>query len=438
MTARRVGLRLEQPHQAAHQLFETVGLENGRFDRGNARFLAEFPHILPGILQIHFGSHDDARPLQQSGIALPEFVEQRPVILHGAASLLPAHVDDEHEHLGALDMAHELVAEPGSLVGILDDAGNIRNPEARKLLGQHHRADDGPERREVIGRDFRVSGGDFAQQGGFSGTGEPDQPHIGQEGKIEPEAHILAGLAGGKFARRLMRGGFKMQITDAALSAFRREQLLSVMQNFAEFAARLFVLHACPERNGNLDVAPIRAMLIASAPGTAVGGAAFRRIVNGDERIDILITHQVNVTAPTPIAAVRTAFGLELFTPEGIGTIAAGTGDCVQDARINKGTGFHNALVRTKQKRGQDVRIREAATSCAPTKRAFATTVTKTRKDGGVNRSRTDLKGFAVLCLAAWLSRREPEVRQIIAEPLSPPQAKKAEPGCVIITVTEK
>ena len=39
-------------------------------------------------------------------------------------------------------------------------------------------------------------------------------------------------------------------------------------------------------------------------------------------------------------------------------------------------------------------------------------------KNGGANRSRTDLKGFAVLCLTAWLSR--PKTPIIIAKPFLP------------------
>ncbi len=41
-------------------------------------------------------------------------------------------------------------------------------------------------------------------------------------------------------------------------------------------------------------------------------------------------------------------------------------------------------------------------------------------KSGGANRSRTDLKGFAVLCLAAWLSR----LKTPISIPHPPPHCK--------------
>ena len=72
-------------------------------------------------------------------------------------------IDDVHEHARTLEMREELVTEPGTLGGALDQTRNVCDDELAAVR-RVDRAEDRLERRERIVGDLRLRVGDAREQ----------------------------------------------------------------------------------------------------------------------------------------------------------------------------------------------------------------------------------------------------------------------------------
>ena len=85
-----------------------------------------------------------------------------------------------------------------------------------RIVVHLHHAQIGLERGERIVGDLGPRRGDARDQGGFAGVGKSDQPHVGQQLQFQPQALLLARLAGFVLGGRLVRGGGEARVALAA------------------------------------------------------------------------------------------------------------------------------------------------------------------------------------------------------------------------------
>ncbi len=113
-------------------------------------------------------------------------------------------------------------------------------------------AEVGRQGRERIVGDERPGRRDARDQGGLPGVGEADQADVGDELQLEDELLLLAGPAGLRFARRLVRRRGVGRVAPAALAALGRDAFLAVGDEVEEHAARVF--DDRPDRDAKADV----------------------------------------------------------------------------------------------------------------------------------------------------------------------------------------
>jgi hypothetical protein len=116
-------------------------------------------------------------------------------VVHRLTAGLAGDVHQMHQHFGAFDVLQELVAEPMSFVGALDESGHVGDDEAA-IAAQRHDAEVGRERGEGVVGDLRTRGRDARDERGLAGVGEADQADVGDQLQAQVEQLLLAGDAG--------------------------------------------------------------------------------------------------------------------------------------------------------------------------------------------------------------------------------------------------
>jgi hypothetical protein len=114
---------------------------------------------------------DDLGLVLEAGIIGVEFVADRAVGLH---RILDGGIDQMQQHIAALDMAEEPVADPLALVRSLDQPGNIGQHEG--FTAEAHHPELRVHRGERIVGDLRPGGGDPASNVDLPALGSPTRP----------------------------------------------------------------------------------------------------------------------------------------------------------------------------------------------------------------------------------------------------------------------
>ena len=108
--------------------------------------------------------------------------------LTGSASRIRRRdIDEMQQHPGALQMLQEADAETRAFGGALDKPRNVRHDEAAARPHGDH-AQIRVQRRERVIRDFGPRRGYGADEGGFAGIRQPEQPHIRDQLQFEQQA----------------------------------------------------------------------------------------------------------------------------------------------------------------------------------------------------------------------------------------------------------
>ena len=93
------------------------------------------------------------------------------------------------DETGAFDVPQKTRSQAGAEVGALDQSGQVRDHEAAAHAGTRAvHGDDAEvrlERCEGIGSNLGPCRGDPRNQGGFSGVGKADEPHVGQKLQLQ-------------------------------------------------------------------------------------------------------------------------------------------------------------------------------------------------------------------------------------------------------------
>ena len=116
------------------------------------------------------------------------------------------HVDDVHQHLGALEMAEETRAEPVPLVRPFDQPGHVGDDE-RAIAAQPDDAEVRHERGERIVGDLRPAAEMREIIVDLPAFGIADQPDVGQQLQVQPEILLFARQPRLRLARRAVGGG---------------------------------------------------------------------------------------------------------------------------------------------------------------------------------------------------------------------------------------
>lgn len=109
----------------------------------------------------------------------------------GVAGLVGGKLDEEEEGGGALDVAEEGEAKSAVVVGVFNDAGNVGDEDARKIV-KLDEAEVGAQGGKGVGGDFDGDVGEGGDEGRFPGVWHADKAYIGNQLEFELD---VAGVA---------------------------------------------------------------------------------------------------------------------------------------------------------------------------------------------------------------------------------------------------
>ena len=234
------------------------------------------------------------------------------------------------------------MAQPHTLGGALDQAGNVGADKALLRTDPHHAQNRG-QSGEVIVCNFGLCGADDTDQGGFAHVGETDQAHVGNDLQFQRQVQFLAGQAGlGKFGN-LAGGRGKPGISPAAAAAFGHHNRFVTGQVCHHQAGVRFLQHRAA---GHADdqILGIAAFLAGAAAVFAVGSRVLAFVAEVHQSGQVVIGHKDNAAAAAAVAAVRAAGCHKLFAVEADTAVTALAAVDPDGSHINKITGHEIPL----------------------------------------------------------------------------------------------
>src|SRR5919197_1308250 len=284
---------------------------------------AQDPRILDGELghlrhEIDLVQDDDLRALLEAGPVLGELAVDRPELLLRVAG---RQVDHVHEQARALEVREELVAEADALARALDEARHVGDGELA-AIGRVDRSEHRRERREGIVGDLGPRVRDAGQERRLAGVGEPDERRVGEELQPQLEPELLAREPGLREPRRLARRRREAAVAAPARAAL-REKRARARGGAGDDETALLLEDLRPDRDAQLDVLPVGAVLLPAASGRAVAGLEPLLAREAGEVAPVGIGDDGHVAAAASVAAVGPALGHVLLPAEAQPAMAA-------------------------------------------------------------------------------------------------------------------
>ena len=205
-------------------------------------------------------------------------------------------------------MAQETQSQATTLAGTLDDAGNIGH-DKRLLSTIGHDAQVGLQRREGIVGNFGLGSADDAQQGGFARIGKAHQTDVGQQFQLQDDSLFNAFLARLGKTRCLACRRLEMLVAQAAAAATQQAHDLTILGHVTQELPRLGIIHRCATRHLDGAVLTVLTRHLVFTTRLTVGSEHMALKLQMDEGPQVAVSLQVDVTATTAVAAVRTALG---------------------------------------------------------------------------------------------------------------------------------
>ena len=240
---------------------------------------------------------------QEVGVVEFEFL-QKGRVRPGDVVLL--HADHEEQYGVALDVAEEAYAYALAFVGSLDDSGDVGHHERLAVVVADY-AEVWFEGREGVGRNLWLCGGHGAQQRGLAGVGEADETHVGEQLEFEDEPVLLPVFARLGETRGLEGRGLEVAVAEAAAAALAEDALLSGVHEFEEDFSGLSHLGHRADRHFEHYVPAVLAMAVGRTSGLAVLGLDVLAVLEVDERPELGIGPQYDVSSPAAVASVGSA-----------------------------------------------------------------------------------------------------------------------------------
>src|SRR5712692_271694 len=141
-------------------------------------------------------------------------------------------------------------------VRALDQAGDIGYDEAAEIVELHHTKLRLECRERVVG-DLRARRGEPRDERGFSGVGESDQAHIGEQLQLEPQPALFTRTPGLMLQRSLVRGRCETGVAPATPAAVGDQEPLARSGEVVQLFSRFRVVYHCADRRLELDRLPL-------------------------------------------------------------------------------------------------------------------------------------------------------------------------------------
>ena len=284
--------------------------------------------LIPGLLQVYLGQDHKLRTLGQVGAVLGQLMINGIELFPGI--LLGESIDQMQQQARSLDVAQELVPESHALRRALNQTGNIGNDKAAEVIAasriSYHRDPQiGHQRGKRIVAYLGPCLRNHREQCGFTGIWVSDQPNVRDQLELQLQFKLFAGLSTLRFARRLVRGGGKMYVSQAAASTSSHHDALARVQEIGNQRALRGVAHQGTRGHAKDQIPPLRAVhflgtAIAAGPGFVVG-----MIVKIHQGVEAGIGLQIDGAPTSTVAAVGAAHGDVFGAMEVFGAVAAVT-----------------------------------------------------------------------------------------------------------------
>ena len=222
-------------------------------------------------------------------------------------------------------MTQELEPEPRAFACTFDQTRNIGDHKTLFCSHAHH-AQMRVQGREGIVRNLRTGVGNGRNEGGLTGVGHSEKPHVRQDFEFQLQFAVFAFFAGSRLTRRPIRTRLKVQVPQAAAAALGEQLLVAVMRQIRHRHAGRHIHDLSPHGHPKHHIVAARAEAVRTAAVFAVGRKEFLREAIVHERIDVLIGYRINAAAATAVATVGTALRNEFFPAKARSAVAAFTG----------------------------------------------------------------------------------------------------------------
>ena len=199
------------------------------------------------IHHIALGDGQQSLLVEQFGVVLPQLAQQNLIV---AGDIVGVGRHHKEQHRVALDVAQKACADTPTLVGALNDTGDVGHHKGVSVPHLHD-AEIGLEGGEGIVCNFGLGGRHHREQRRFARIGEAHQSHIGQHFEFKYEGSLLSLLTGLCVTWSLICGGLEVPVAQATTTTFEEHQLLAVGSNLAHNLARLGI--ACYGAEGYFD-----------------------------------------------------------------------------------------------------------------------------------------------------------------------------------------
>ena len=130
-----------------------------------------------------------------------------------------------NQYPGAFDVPQKIVAETGPGVRPLNEAGDVGQNHTAIVVQLHH-SQVGSQGGERIVGDLGASGADRGKQGRFTGVGDANDAHVGNELEFQCEPAFRAGFAALGNPWGLVGAGGKTGVAPAAQASPSNDNLI--------------------------------------------------------------------------------------------------------------------------------------------------------------------------------------------------------------------
>ena len=192
-------------------------------------------------------------------------------------------------------------------MGAFDDAGDVGHDEGA-VVAVADDAEIGLQRREGVIRDFRLGGGNGGEQGGLPRIREADEADIRQQFQFKDEPALDALLARLGIARRLVGRRLEVVVAQAAAAAAAEDVFLAGFNEFSDNLFRLGILDRHADRHIQVDVGAVLALPQGKTAGAAVLRPDHLPEFQVDQRPELRIGAEDDVSAAAAVPTVRSAF----------------------------------------------------------------------------------------------------------------------------------
>ena len=271
-----------------------------------ARHRADGHAIKFEIAVVGFGADRQAGSIEEIWTVGPKFVEQRRLLISGAAPVDCGEVDQDQQHPSPFDVAQELVAKPSTFGRAIDQARNIGHDHL--AFASAHHAQVGHQGRERIVGNLGASSRDARDKGALTRIGETHEGHVGEEPKLDVVPNLLAHLALLGKGRHPTLVGQELGVASPTSSAFSCEPAVASVNQVGDDLATAIADHRALWHGHNQIFATSSVLLLARAVG-AIGSLAKREVTKAQQRCDVTVSNQPHTAAVASVATIGATFG---------------------------------------------------------------------------------------------------------------------------------